>query len=101
MNISPDAAQAIEQLRQLGFKVTSHTGAYRLVRNDGSQAQIYRSDGKLDVNGHLGNITDTTLDRAAVNGLKVAQAILKDEAWRLAMTRLVFGKEGSWIAPQG
>jgi hypothetical protein len=92
----PTAAAAIEALRVAGFKITSDTGAHRLRRLDGSQAQLYRADGKLDANGHLGLVTDTTFDRAAVRGLAVAQEILKDEAARLQLPRPVFGKEGSW-----
>ena len=86
--ISPEAAQAVEQLRQSGFKITSDTGSYRLIRRDGSQA----------ANGHLGNVSNDpeAFNRAAINGLKRAQHILKDEAQRVSMTRPVFGKEGSW-----
>ena len=99
--LSPAGSAALEQLRQLGFKVDSGTGAYRLRRQDGSQAQLYLPNGVFSFNGHLGNVTDVTLDQAAINGLKVAQAVLKDEQQRVAMPRPQLGKEGSWVAPQG
>jgi hypothetical protein len=84
--ISQEAAQAVERLRHSGFKITSDTGSYRLIRSDGSQA----------ANGHLGNVSNDpeAFNRAAINGLK--RAHLKDEARRVSMTRPVFGKEGSW-----
>ena len=44
--ISTEAAAALEELRLLGFKFTGNTGSYRLIRQDGSQAQLYRTDGK-------------------------------------------------------
>jgi hypothetical protein len=99
--LTPQGIAALESLRQLGFRIDSNSGAYRLRRSDNSQAQLYLPTGVLSFNGHLGNITDVTLDTAAINGLKVAQAILKDEAQRLAMPRPQLGKEGSWVAPQG
>ena len=55
----------------------------------------------LSFNGHLGNITDVSHDAAALNGLKVAQAILADEARRLALPRPVFGAPGSYVPAQG
>jgi hypothetical protein len=52
----------------------------------------------------LGNIiffNDAEYSQAAINGLALAQAILKDEAQRLAMPRPQLGKEGSWVASIG
>jgi len=62
-----------------------------LIRPDGSQAP----------NGHLGNVTDTTFERAAVLGVQVAKQVLKDEADRLALPRPVFGAPGSYQASIG
>ena len=95
--MSPEAQSAKEQLRQLGFRVQSHTGSYRLIRPDGSQAQLYRADGKLDVTGNLGNVGvshgfEAELDAAVLRALPIAQAILDDEARRLALGNMTFGK---------
>ena len=43
--ISPGTAQNLYRLNALGFKLTSDTGSYRLIRPWGSQAQLYRLDG--------------------------------------------------------
>jgi hypothetical protein len=85
---SPEAAAALESLRQLGFRITSDTGAHRLIRQDGSQAALYSLKGGFGTNsGNLGNISDISADQAAINGLVLAQAILADEKARLAMPR--------------
>jgi hypothetical protein len=89
---SPEAAAALESLRQLGFRITNDTGARRLIRRDGSQAQLYRLDGKLDVAGHLGNVTSVSRDQAAINAVPIARAIWKDEAERAARGNVKFGK---------
>jgi hypothetical protein len=89
--LNKEAVDALESLRQLGFRITSHTGAHRLIRQDGSQAQLYRLDGRLDVNGYLGLISEVSLDQAAIKGLAVARAILQEESDRLKLPR--------WIPP--
>ena len=85
---SPEAAAALESLRQLGFRVDSTTGSHRLLRSDGSQAQLYSLKGGFGTNsGNLGNIETLTADQAAVAGLALAQKILADEAARLLLPR--------------
>ena len=69
---TPEAAQALEALRVAGFKVTSHTGCFRLVRSDGSQAP----------GGNLGLITGD-YDAACIAVLKIAKALLADESARV------------------
>jgi hypothetical protein len=92
---SPDAARAIFLLNQIGFKVTSDTGSYRLIRCfDSSQAQLYRLDGSTPTaadglpvqgSGVLGNISDSAVqyDDVVIKGLELARAILADEHFRL------------------
>lgn len=87
---------ASEQLAQSGFRVDSSTGSYRLIRSHGGQAAFYALDGQGSLSGHLGHISDTTLDQAEKRGLAIAQKILRDEARRLSLPRRPLGKEGSW-----
>ena len=70
---TPEAAQALEALRVAGFKVTSHTVCFRLVRSDGSQAP----------GGNLGLITGDYDGAACIAGLKIARALLADESARV------------------
>ena len=85
---TPAGIAALETLRQLGFRLDSSTGAHRLIRQDGSQAALYDVRGGFGTGvGHLGNVTDISADNAAVNAVPIAQAILQDEAQRLAMPR--------------
>jgi hypothetical protein len=93
-----EAASAQESLRLSGFRVTSHTGAYRLIRLDGSQAQLYHPEGGFAIDsGCLGNVSNdpAALDAALILGLDLAQRILADEARRAALPRPVFGLPGS------
>jgi hypothetical protein len=83
-------------LNQIGFKVTSDTGSYRLIRADSSQAQLYSLTGSMPTaadglpvegSGNLGNISDSSInyDDVAIAALKLAKAILADEAARLKL----------------
>jgi hypothetical protein len=79
--MTPKAAAAIETLRVAGFKLTSDSGSFRLVRSNGEQAE----------HGNLGPVTGN-YDAACVKGLKVAQAVLKDEAARVKLGKRSTGK---------
>ena len=83
-------------LRASGFRVDAQTGSFRLLRSDGSQAQLYSLDGKTSLSGILGSVAevpyDQALDRAILAAVPIASAILKDEANRLAQGNLTFGK---------
>ena len=90
---TPEGLAALEAIRQMGFKLDSSSGAHRLIRSDGSQAALYTASGKMSLSGLIANITDLTQGDAAIAALKVAQAVLADEAARLALPRPIFGKD--------
>jgi hypothetical protein len=72
----------------MGFHLDSKTGAHRLLRADGSKAQLYDLKGGFGTNsGCIANVTDISRSDAAINALALAKAILKDESARLAMTQ--------------
>src|SRR5580700_10187285 len=82
--LSADGFRALETLRTLGFRLDSKTGSHRLIRQDGSQAQLYDVKGGFGTNsGRLANISDLSRSAAAIAAVKLAQAILRDEAQRL------------------
>ena len=94
--VSPESARAVLTLRASGFRVDAQTGSFRLLRSDGSQAQLYSLDGKTSLSGNLGSVADVpydlALDRAILAAVPIASAILRDEATRLALGNRTFGK---------
>jgi predicted RNA binding protein YcfA (HicA-like mRNA interferase family) len=86
--LSPDGSRALETLRTLGFRLDSTTGSHRLLRSDGSQAQLYDVKGGFGINsGRLANISDLSRSDAAIAAVKLARAVLKDESDRLKLPR--------------
>jgi hypothetical protein len=83
MSPSPEAAAAVEELRQMQpqWTIQDFGGHFRLRRSDGTSTYLC----------HITGDHWRGFNQAAIKGLAMAKEILKDEADRLALPRHVFG----------